>query len=60
MSNIEKIEELQNLIKKDPQDFQSRRKLAVLLIDSGYNEEALKHLLYLSLKCSKDAEIFYP
>ena len=40
MSNLDKSEELQNLIKQDPQDFQLRRELAVLLIDCGYNDEA--------------------
>ena len=59
MSNLDKIEELQNLIKQDPQDFQLRRELAVLLIDCGYNDEALKHLLYLSAKYSDDVGIFY-
>ena len=59
MSKPDKIEELQNLIKKDPHDFQLRRELAVLLIDCGYNDEALKNLLYLSSKYTDDVGIFY-
>ena len=59
MSKLDKIEELQNLIKKDPHDFQLRRELAVLLIDCGYNDEALKNLLYLSSKYTDDVGIFY-
>lgn len=59
MSKLDKIEEIQRLIKEDPQDFQLRRQLAVLLIDSGFNEEALKHLIYLSAKFNSDEGIFY-
>lgn len=59
MSKIDKIEELQNIIKEDSSNFQARRKLAVLLMDSGFNEEALGHLLYLSKNFSNDDGIFY-
>lgn len=59
MSNIDKIEELQNIIKEDSTNFQARRKLAVLLMDSGFNEEALGQLLYLSRNFSNDDGIFY-
>ena len=48
MSKLDKIEELQRLIQQDPEDFQIRRELAVLLMDCGFNEEALQHLLFLS------------
>lgn len=59
MSKLDKIEELQNIIKEDSSNFQARRKLAVLLMDSGFNEEALGHLLYLSKNFSNDDGIFY-
>ena len=59
MSKLDKIEELQTLLKNDPQDFQLRRELAVQLIDFGFNEEALKHLLYLSKNFSNDEGIYY-
>ena len=48
MSKIDKIEELQNILKADQTNFQARRELAVLLLDCGYPEEAKQHLLYLS------------
>jgi len=59
MSKLDKIEELQNLIKEDSANFQARRKLAVLLMDTGFNEEALQHLLYLSKNFPNDDGIFY-
>ena len=59
MSKLDKIEELQNIIKEDSSNFQARRKLAVLLMDSGFNEDPLGHLLYLSKNFSNDDGIFY-
>lgn len=59
MSKIDRIEELQTLVKQNPQDFQLRRELAVLLIDCGYNDEALRQLLYLATKNKDDSGIFY-
>ena len=59
MSKLEKIEELQRLIKEDSSNSQVRRQLAVLLMDCGFNEEALKHLLYLSQNFSYDEGIYY-
>jgi thioredoxin-like negative regulator of GroEL len=48
MSKIDKLEELQNILKSDPNNFQVRREFAVLLLDCNYPEEALQHFLYLS------------
>ena len=59
MSKIDKIEELQNLLREDSQNFQARRQLAVLLTDCGFNEEALKNLIWLSKTFSDDSGIFY-
>ena len=59
MSKIDKIEELQNLLREDSQNFQARRQLAVLLTDCGFNEEALKNLIYLSKTFADDSGIFY-
>lgn len=59
MSKLDKIEELQGLIREDSKNFQARRQLAVLLMDCGFNEEALQHLLYLSKTFSYDDGIFY-
>ena len=59
MSKIDKIEELQNILKDDQTNFQARRKLAVLLLDCGYPEEAKQHFLYLSKIFNDDSGIFY-
>lgn len=59
MSKLDKIEELQNIIKEDSTNYQARRQLAVLLLDMGFNEEALQHLLYLSKNFPQDDGIFY-
>ena len=59
MAKIDKIEELQNLLKEDSQNFQARRQLALLLTDCGFNDEALKNLFYLSKMVPNDSEIFY-
>ena len=59
MSKLDKIEELQQLIKEDSSNFQARRQLAVLLMDCGFNEEALQHLLYLAKMFSYDDGIYY-
>lgn len=59
MSKLDKIEELQNLLRDDSQNFQARRQLAVLLTDCGFNEEALKNLIYLSKVFKDDSGVFY-
>lgn len=53
------IEKLQNLLQQDPSNFQARRELSVLLADSGFNEEALSNLQYLTKYFPEDADIFY-
>ena len=50
MSKLDKIEELQNILKEDHSNFQARRQLAVLLLDSGFPKEALQHW---TKKCMK-------
>ena len=59
MSKLDKIEELQNLLHDDSQNFQARRQLAVLLTDCGFNEEALKNLIYLTKVFKNDSGVFY-
>ena len=59
MSKIDKIEELQQILQNEQTNFQARRELAVLLLDSNYPQEALQHLLYLSKIFSDDGGIFY-
>ena len=58
MSKIDKIEELQNIIKQDSTNSTARRQLAILLVDVGFNEEALQNFLYL-LKHEEDEELYY-
>lgn len=59
MSKIEKIQELQEILHEDSENYQARRQLAVLLLDSGFSEEALQHFLYLSKIFENDSGIFY-
>ena len=53
------IEKLQEILKKDPSNFQARRELSVMLADNGFNEEALFNLKYLKKYFPEDAEIHY-
>ena len=59
MSKAERIEELQNQLSQDSTNLDVRRKLAVLLLDSGYADEALMHFLYLRKALPEDSGIFY-
>lgn len=59
MSNLDKIEELQSILKEDQANFQARRRLGILLLDSGFAEEALKHFIYLSKIFPEDSGIYY-
>ena len=59
MTALEKIEQLQTQLKNDPSNFQARRKLAMLLLDNGYKEEALAHFLHLAEIFKEDNELFY-
>jgi tetratricopeptide (TPR) repeat protein len=47
MSDVERFEKLKEIIEKDPANFQARRELAVLCLDLGFEQMALKHLDYL-------------
>lgn len=53
------IENLQEILKHDPSNFQARRELSVLLADNGFNEEALANLKYLEKYFPEDADIAY-
>ena len=59
MANIDKIEELQEILKENATDFQTRRQLAILLLDSGFAQEALQHFLYLKNIFKEDSGIYY-
>ena len=53
------IERLQEMLQKDPSNFQARRELSVILADKGFNEEALSNLEYLEKYFPDDADISY-
>ena len=53
------IEALQNILKKDPSNFQARRELSILLVNNGFNEEAEGNLRYLIKYFPDDAELYY-
>ena len=53
------IENLQQLLKDDPSNFQARRELAVILADNGFNEEALVNIEYLIKYFPEDADLYY-
>ena len=53
------IETLQNILKEDPSNFQARRELSILLVSSGFNEEAEGNLNYLIKYFPEDAELYY-
>ena len=59
MSKAERIDDLQQILRDDNNNYQARRELAILLLDTGYAEEALAHLLFLSKTFPEDSEIFY-
>lgn len=59
MSDLVKIEKLQQMLRTDPSNFQARRQLAMILLDSGYTKEALAHFLHLAEIFKDDSELFY-
>ncbi|MCQ2739110.1 MAG: tetratricopeptide repeat protein [bacterium] len=54
-----KIENLQEVLQKDPSNFQIRRELSVELLNEGFNEEALANLKYLEKYFPDDADLAY-
>ena len=59
MSKAERIEELQELLREDSANIQLRRELAVLLLDTGFPQEAMMHLVYLTKSIKNDSGIYY-
>ena len=45
--DLQEIEELQAMLREDSSNFQARRRLAVVLLDKGFNEESLKQFQFL-------------
>jgi len=59
MQNLEEIQELQQILKEDSSNFQARRRLAIILLDEGFSEDALKQLLFLVSIFPNDASLYY-
>lgn len=59
MANLDKIEEMQDILREDPENYQVRRELAVLLVDAGFAKEAVAHLKYLAEKFPEDSMLYY-
>ena len=53
------LENLQEVLQRDPSNFQARRELSILLANNGFNEEALSNLKYLEKYFPEDAELHY-
>ena len=59
MPAFDKIEQFQEILRQDSSNSEIRRQLAVVLLDCGYNEEALKHLLYIVQCGVEDGGVYY-
>ena len=57
--DLQEIEELQAILREDSSNFQARRRLAVVLLDKGFNEEALKQFQFLISIFPNDAGLYY-
>jgi tetratricopeptide (TPR) repeat protein len=59
MSKEEQIEELQEILREDSENYRARRELALVLIDAGFPKEASQHLRYLIRKIPDDIQLYY-
>ena len=57
--DLQEIEELQQVLREDSSNFQARRRLAVLLLDKGFNDEAYKQFQFLITIYPSDASLYY-
>ena len=57
--DLQEIQELQAVLREDSSNFQARRRLAVVLLDKGFNEEALKQFQFLISIFPQDAGLYY-
>ncbi|MBQ9245752.1 tetratricopeptide repeat protein [bacterium] len=55
----EKIIELQNRIKENPQDYDAVEQYAIALSDIGENQEALKNFMFLKSVQPNNAKVYY-
>ena len=59
MNDIQRFENLKKTIENDPANFQARRELAVLCLDLGFDQAAMKHLSYLINIFPDDANLYF-
>ena len=59
MSKSEQIEELQEILREDSENYRARRELALILVDFGFAKEASQHLLYLIKKINNDSSLYF-
>lgn len=59
MSDLDEIRELKEVLKTDSSNFQARRKLAILLLDNGFEDESLKQLLFLIGIFPNDSNLYF-
>ena len=59
MNDIQRFENLKKTVENDPTNFQARRELAVLCLDLGFDQVAMKHLSYLTGVFPNDANLYF-
>ena len=59
MNDVQRFDNLKQIVEKDPDNFQARRELIVLCLDFGFEEMALKHLNYLVQVFPNDANLHF-
>ncbi|GBF22745.1 TPR repeat-containing protein [Candidatus Gastranaerophilus sp. (ex Termes propinquus)] len=57
MNEVQRFDTLKRAIEEDTTNFQARRELAVLCLDLGFEQMALKHLSYLANIFQEDASL---
>ena len=59
MNDIQRFENLKKTVENDPENFRARRELAVLCLDLGFDQAAMKHLSYLINVFPDDANLYF-
>lgn len=59
MNDVQRFDNLKKTIENDPSNFQARRELAVLCLELGFEQVALKHLTYLIGVFPDDANLYF-
>ena len=59
MNYLDEIKNLQEILKRNPDDFKTRKNLAILLLENGFNQEALAHFTHIINTQNADSAVFY-